>query len=246
MNQKIAGGILIGICVSLFGIVVVFTMKRDTNPPKIEFHDDVLTSYTKGQNPGDLLQGVSATDAEDGDVSQNIIIENIYDFHDGTAKIMYVIRDQAGNIAKADRMVTFLGGSESTTVELPNSDSSDEAETSDTVEDGNTSNEEATEVNSSSINTATPTPSETAGDTGKPTIRLSQNATEVNRGGSFNGMAYVAEVDDDKDTSSELSRRVQIIGNYNLNKAGTYELTFSVTDKEGNRSNGQAFTLTVK
>lgn len=241
MNQKIAGGILIGICMSLFGIAVVFSMKQDTNPPIIEFQDDVLTSYTNGQDPGDLLQGVKATDVEDGDVSQNIIIENIYDFHDGTAKIMYVARDNAGNIAKADRVVTFIGGSEIKTNELNNNGSSD------TQGDSNTVDNEANEVNSSSvIHTATPTPSVNAADGGKPIIRLTQNSTEVNRGGSFNGMEFVAEVKDDKDTTSELYRRIQISGNYNINKAGTYELTFSVSDKEGNRSDGEVFTLTVK
>ena len=79
-----------------------------------------------------------------------------------------------------------------------------------------------------------------------PVVKL--NATEVTLGVSddFSYNDYVESMTDDKDDSATLSRRLHLDGDYQSKKAGTYEITYSVTDTDGNRSNEATLTLVRK
>lgn len=55
-----------------------------------------------------LLQGVSAEDKEDGNVTDSIIIESISPFFDGkTRTVTYVAFDSSNNVTKLERDITY-------------------------------------------------------------------------------------------------------------------------------------------
>ena len=75
--------------------------------PTISFDSDtvtVSTSYTEEE----LLAGVTASDPEDGDVTDSLIVESISRFiGDGTARVTYVAFDSNNHMARAERSVRF-------------------------------------------------------------------------------------------------------------------------------------------
>ena len=79
--------------------------------------------------------------------------------------------------------------------------------------------------------------------TGIPQIRMEYSSLTISVGSDFNYMDPLLEWYDDKD---DVSRRVIIIGEYDVNVAGTYKLRYYVTDSDGNRSNIEDFTLIVE
>ena len=81
---------------------------------------------------------------------------------------------------------------------------------------------------------------------GAPVIRLSENHAQISVGSNFNPLNYVASVSDDSDDKYTLWRDIQLSGDYDVNKAGVYHLTYYVINSQGIRSNSAKFTLTVK
>ena len=64
--------------------------------------------YTAGDSYDGLLDGVTATDNKDGDVTESLVVESVYPNEDGqTATIVYVARDSRNNVGKANKVVTY-------------------------------------------------------------------------------------------------------------------------------------------
>lgn len=84
-----------------------FVLMDDRKAPEIEMASDtVMVSVSDGQDA--LLNGVTATDNMDGDVTESILIENISTFTaENKATVTYVAYDSAGNASKASRTVEF-------------------------------------------------------------------------------------------------------------------------------------------
>lgn len=81
---------------------------------------------------------------------------------------------------------------------------------------------------------------------GSPVIKLTANKAEIKVGANFVPLNYVASVQDDLDNIYALWRDIQITGDYDIHKVGTYTLTFYVVDSSGNTSNHAKLKLTVK
>lgn len=103
--------ILAALTVVLVGISAVrFVQNRfftDNTPPVISFDSDVLeiSVYEKDEN---LLSGVTATDNRDGDLTSEIAIKNISKLvGKDTAKITYIVFDNADNMAQKTRTVRY-------------------------------------------------------------------------------------------------------------------------------------------
>ena len=79
--------------------------------------------------------------------------------------------------------------------------------------------------------------------TGVPQIRMKYKTHTIPVGGDFYFMDALAEWYDDKD---DVSRRVILIGEYDLNVPGSYTLTYYVTDSDLNVSNRETITLIVE
>ena len=104
-------GLLIGllaVCLLLFGAYLFYDSRvSDTTPPRI--------TVTEGEQPlrlsvlddrQALLQGVTAADDRDGDVTELILVESLDQLNDaGQAVVTYAAFDRSGNVSKAQRTV---------------------------------------------------------------------------------------------------------------------------------------------
>ena len=83
---------------------VVLLLNRDRKAPVISFSENDLIYYS-GVDNEKLLQGVTAMDAKDGDVSNRIVVEKIVQNKDEKrAVVYYAVTDLDGNAAKASRV----------------------------------------------------------------------------------------------------------------------------------------------
>lgn len=95
---------------SVGGLVVYVFHQRTVNggeAPVIEFASDVLQVPTTATE-AELLQGVTATDAEDGDVTASVLVESVSRFVSGnTVKVTYAAFDAQNHVTKATRTVQY-------------------------------------------------------------------------------------------------------------------------------------------
>lgn len=226
VSHKVIGGLLAMVSIACIAILVMGNLGKDKNAPEISFPVETVISYEEGESESKLLEDVSAFDQEDGEVTDNLVIEGVYDFNNGTAKVVYVARDMAGNITKAERMIKY-----SKTDEANATPAAVEVD----AFDGETDFDEADSEE------------ELLPDGEKPVLRLSESKVVVKKGdSSFDKISYVDEIVDDKDDRAQLFRRIIINGEFNINQVGTYELIYRVTDSDGNVSKAQTLTVVVQ
>lgn len=102
MSTKIA---VIGFAIAdavLIGISAFFYQGEDRNAPVISFEEAELT-YQEGMDETALLEGVSAADDRDGDVTGALIVEKISETSDGNVIVTYAVMDSSNNVAKRSR-----------------------------------------------------------------------------------------------------------------------------------------------
>ena len=88
----------------LIAACVVLLLGRDRKAPVISFSENDLIYYS-GIDNEKLLQGVTAIDAKDGDVSERIVVEKIVqNKNENRAVVYYAVIDLDGNAAKASRV----------------------------------------------------------------------------------------------------------------------------------------------
>lgn len=88
------------------GYAIRNKMKTD-DIPTITFNQNELEVSVKTKEK-DLLKGVKAYDQQDGDISNNVIIENFSIFLDNQTRLVnYVVFDSDGNVAQASRMIHY-------------------------------------------------------------------------------------------------------------------------------------------
>lgn len=85
----------------------LFVLSDDTKPPKITMDAHVLEISVQDDETA-FLQGVSAKDNVDGDVTQSILVEKVSSLtKDHTVTVTYAAFDKSGNVAKATRTVKY-------------------------------------------------------------------------------------------------------------------------------------------
>lgn len=88
----------------LIAACVVLLLGRDRKVPAISFSENDLIYYN-GIDNEKLLQGVTAMDVKDGDVSDRIVVEKIVqNKNENRAVVYYAVTDLDGNAAKASRV----------------------------------------------------------------------------------------------------------------------------------------------
>lgn len=227
-------------CLALAAVYVVISLAEDDEPPKIEIQDQELT-YSEGDDWDVLLQGVTASDKRDGDVTDSLLVENVYPVPEaGVATVVYVARDDSNNIAKASRTVTY--GTGDGTAAAADGAAADAAETTETAS--------APEPTATPEATPEPTPTEEPEEDlpeGSPRITLTTDEDTVEAGSSVNRIEYVESIEDDEDDENDLWRSIQIAGDeLDTDTPGTYELIYYVIDSDGNQSNEARLTITVE
>ncbi len=279
--KKTAFPMILGIA-SLVIIVVValFTGGKDKVGPKIEFSNDCVNVYSDEDDVNVLLDGVSAIDEKDGDVSGTLRIQNIIVIkNDNRMVVHYSAKDNNNNIGQAERSVEYYGENEyidfsvldekifadeqestkfvsdnelqSTSEDVSTSNNMVATESTINVgqETGTTNETETTEPQTTTspmqnvdVN-ITPIDRDEVNRTGIPQIRMKYPTLTIKAGEDFYFMDALGEWYDDKD---DVTRRVIVGGTYDVNVPGSYELTYYVTDTEGNVSNIEKFTLIVE
>ena len=99
---------LIIICAAIFvGYRMLDAIRTDTKAPAITVSGDVPELSVRDSRDS-LLQGVTATDDQDGDVTSSLLVENVT-LLDSTGRInvSYAAFDNAGNVAKIQREARF-------------------------------------------------------------------------------------------------------------------------------------------
>jgi len=239
-------------CVALGAVTVVIGFSEDKKSPEIQFQNNEII-FTPGDDYSGLLEGVTATDNRDGDVTQSLVVESVYPNDDGeTATVVYVARDKENNIGKANKIIKYQNDSTAAS-------SAEEEETDDTTEPSPTEGvvtpspspvPETTDQTSSLGNTEDneeTDPEEEDLPEGSPRIKLTTDSVTIKKGESVNRISYVESITDDVDSRESLYRQIQIVGDdLDINTRGTYELIYYVVDSSGNRSNEAKLTITVE
>ena len=81
--------------------------QSDRRAPEIICTDEAAAEYNPGMSDAQLLKGIKAIDDKDGDVSDSLTVESIYEVDNSNVVVTYVAKDTANNITKLKRnMVT--------------------------------------------------------------------------------------------------------------------------------------------
>ena len=251
----------IGILLLASGVVLA---SGDNKKPSINISKDLDVTYVEGGDMNVLLEGVSAWDTKDKDVTSNLRIDKIIpNQKDGTATVIYVAYDKSNNVVKESRTVKYIGDSVTSDVPALNQDvqvANGENPSGQTLENPNGANqnqngsnteenqngENPNGENPNGENTSEPASSEEMVSSGAPVIKLKQKEVTVNKGTSFAPLNYVEEIVDDKDDRSYMFRHINVVGDYSTQKSGTYTIKIYCTDSNGNKSNEETLTLKVK
>lgn len=108
MNKVVRNGLLLAAAVLAVAAVAV-SFGVDNMPPEITFSEATI-SYTQGESEEKLLEGITAKDNKDGDVTNSIMVESISELEDsGKALVFYVARDHNNNVSRNSREVAYTG-----------------------------------------------------------------------------------------------------------------------------------------
>lgn len=257
MNQRVVTGLLTAGCIALAGAGYMTYKNQDRTAPEIKVDQSKKIAYTEGEDYGKLLEGVTAQDDKDGDLTSEVFVEKVVPVSKKKAVVYYGVTDKAKNVGTASREVTYQAAegsnaAEETTENTASEDTTQKtkkkpkkAKTKKTAEDKKaeetTQDAAAAEQQSADQQSGTLQPNGT-----RPAMKLAEEAKTIARGTSFNALNEVTDAVDDKDDRDTLFRGLHIDGNYNVNQAGTYTLQYYVQDSDGNTSDPITFTLTVQ
>ena len=101
-------GLLAVLCVAFVFYYSWVNGQKDTTPPEITVPETVLQTSIYVED-AIVLEGVSAKDDKDGDVTDSVVIERYSDIYNGNkSSVTFAAFDAAGNVAKAQRPVEFV------------------------------------------------------------------------------------------------------------------------------------------
>lgn len=251
------------IAVVLTVLSVLTVILSDSKGPKITVEQRSIT-YVNGDDKTSLLDGVSAYDAVDGDVTVSLIVKDITVLNSGdTAKVTYAARDNRNNISEAYRIVTYVDSDENysepddeamfqeiTEGEVTEAEASAEnteaQATEEPVEDNTQETEEPTEEvkeepqeeeKPEEPEKPQPKATDNKPEDKTPKITLKQKSVNINVGQTFNPSDYIK--------SKENASSIAIDGAINVMAPGTYPLTFKVTGPDG-KTASETLTVVVK
>ena len=74
---------------------------KDSISPEIIFSEDAVEVYKDNMSEEDLLQGVTAKDDRDGDVTSSIVVDSVYCYkEEEKVAVTYVVQDNSYNVTK--------------------------------------------------------------------------------------------------------------------------------------------------
>ncbi|MFJ7679691.1 immunoglobulin-like domain-containing protein [Peribacillus sp. NPDC097198] len=228
------------------------TVKKDSTKPVISGATNKTIYLGSSFN---TISGVSAKDNADGTLTKNIKVSGIVNTKKaGTYKLTYSVTDKAKNKATVTRTITVkkdstkpvISGATNKTINMGDSfntitgvsakDNADGILTKNIKVSGIVNTKKAGtykltySVTDKAKNKVTVTRTITVIDIIKPNISGVQN-TQINFDDEFNPLAGISASDNN---DGNITSSIQVDGSVNVNKTGTYSLTYSVTDSSGN------------
>ena len=261
MNQRVVTGLLTAGCIALAGAGYMTYKNQDRTAPEIKVDQSEKIAYTEGEDYGKLLEGVTAQDDKDGDLTSEVFVEKVVPVSKKKAVVYYGVTDKAKNVGTASREVTYQAAEDSDAAEETAQDTASEDTTQKTDEKSEKKTKKKSKKAKAKKTAEEKKAEETAQDAAatadqqsgvlqpngtRPAMKLAGEAKTIARGTSFNALNEVTDAVDDKDDRDTLFRGLHIDGNYNVNQAGTYTLQYYVQDSDGNTSDPITFTLTVQ
>lgn len=229
-------GLLAILVLATMGVTALFCFiytTEDRQGPVITVPEESIT-YKNGDGEEKLLEGVTAKDKRDGDVTDSLCVEKIQLDDDGTKAIVtYVAKDSKNNITKVKRMIN----------NVPDESEDDEDEK---VVDETKDEEEVVQADDQSAGEAANEAAIAALADEAPRFYLTEYELKVAVGSEFYALDYVKDIVDDVDTIDTLSTQIQLEGEVNTAVAGTYQLVYYVIDSDQNVSNRAILTVTVE
>ena len=235
--KGLVAALLTAVFAAVFGLVYLMFFQADTHAPAIIVSRKDI-GYTQGMPQDQLLEGVSAIDDRDGDVSSTLIVANVADGgEEGITEVTYQAQDRHGNVGSytvrmSEGETMTAGHQEEETFTDPEPvPAQDSPETT-------AAKEAARQKEEAKISELSPL---------SPRLYLTDYYTEVLHGTEFNPVSFVDRIEDDTDEQDFLFTRIQIYGTEGLNMdvPGSYELTFYLMDSEGHQSNMAILTVRV-
>lgn len=231
MKKGIVAGLIV-LCVALGAGTAAVVVTDDRKGPEIELPADGDVTYEEGSDTAPLLEGVTATDEKDGDVTDSLVIENIFPNNDHTsASVVYAAKDSHNNVSKATRRVNYKAAAEDTPAENESAPAAEEPQKNDTE---GTKNETDAQMEIEAL------PAES------PKLYLNTYEVTVEAGNDLDKTSYIKEMTDDADSQESLFNQIEIDGDVDTAVPGDYTLTYHVTDSDGNRSNAAVLTVHVQ
>lgn len=257
------------IAVVLAALSVLTVILSDSKGPVITVEQRSIT-YVNGDDKTSLLDGVSAYDAVDGDVTVSLIVKDITVLNSGdTAKVTYAARDNNNNISEAYRIVTYVDSDEN--YSEPDDEAMFQEITEGEVTEAEVSaeNTEAEPVDNPADETLQETDEPTEETTEEPQEEENPAEEEKPQENNLRDNANDNKKPDDKTPkitlkqksvninvgqtfnpsdyikSKENASSISIDGAINVMAPGTYPLTFKVTGPDG-KTASETLTVVVK
>lgn len=235
-------------CAALLAGNVVVYIGEDRNGPEISVPQEEIT-YVAGTDTSALLNGVTAQDNRDGDVTDTVTIESIIPNADQTgASVVYVAKDSKNNVTKETRTILY-----STDVNQTAAQAAAEQAAADQAAQDQAAAEQAAQGDAAGESAQTTDDGAAQNEAAiaalsaeSPRIYLTQYSVELERGAELNELSYVQDISDDEDSRDELYQGIQISGEVDTNTPGEYTLEYHVVDSDGNNSNAAQLRVTVK
>ncbi|MEG0962448.1 MAG: hypothetical protein RSD28_01980 [Lachnospiraceae bacterium] len=228
-------------------LILIGLAVSDGNPPKIVFSQDTI-SYKDGEDPSILLDIVSAKDQEDGDVSDSLIVKNLYQVSDKYGIVVFAAKDSSNNVVVESHGFVYEDGAAS---ETPKPTEEVEEEETDVPQE-----EDTPENEGNPPETETPTEEQPISEAvdyskirkenlanGTPFLELLQYEVTLSKNADFIVQKYVKEAVDNKD---DAIRHLHLENKPDMKTPGTYEVSVYIRDADGNKSNVEKLKVTVK
>ena len=244
MEGKKIAAVVGAIDVVLLVVCLVLYLGKDRKGPEIFFSEENRIVYEDGIEEVQLLEGVTAIDEKDGDVSASLLVEKVAGTNGKEVIVTYVARDSANNVGKASRAFVVVGSygggdvlpeenAPFETEEIEGEESSEERESSTETEreDGSRAVEEEGEEE------------KPAG--ANPVLILNSDVIETKKGTAPNWNEVIEVMRDDKDDYNTLYNNLKLEGQVKLNEEGEYPVTLYTVDTDGNRSEVRSLVVRV-
>ncbi len=107
MKESVLTVTLAACCFVMMGVIGINYFMVDREAPVISLDGKNTLKYTEGADYDILLEGVTAKDNNDGDVTESLRVTDIYVTAEGRAVVTYVAKDNSNNIGKLKREVIY-------------------------------------------------------------------------------------------------------------------------------------------